>query len=194
MSTCAPSGSSCAADGQLCYGAPLTCACQGAGVFGIDPSYTSLTGSCAPTSASSMCFLTLPTSEQQSGGKIPCWSVAGLLCYATGTPCLTDHFESWGGRDGHISPSSPPSSAWPGCTEQDFIGDFDKSGLATLGDAAYIARARMSYGLTLVNPIKCIDGDFDQDGVFTVNDAALVASAQFGSGFLPWHLDPESRG
>jgi len=78
------------------------------------------------------------------------------------------------------------STAWPGCSPADLSGDFDGSGLATLGDAHHLAVMRLDYGSTGVNPIACLEGDFDQDGSFTVNDAAIVAQAQFDTAYLPW--------
>jgi len=57
---------------------------------------------------------------------------------------------------------------------------------AALGDAVYVASARLQYGLTNINSITCLDGDFDGDGSFTLNDAARVAEAQFGLALLPW--------
>jgi len=85
------------------------------------------------------------------------------------------------------SPSPPPQPRlWPGCTESDFVGDFDRSGRPTLGDAVYVADARLEYGSSGVNPIACVEGDFDSDGFFTLNDAALVSEAQFSKAYLPW--------
>jgi len=68
----------------------------------------------------------------------------------------------------------------------DFMGDFDGNGVPTLGDAVYVALARMTYGHTGENPIACLQGDFDGDGSFTLNDAAHIAEAQFGKSWLPW--------
>ena len=37
----------------------------------------------------------------------------------------------------------------------------------TLGDAVFIANARVTLGTTGENPIACLDGDFDSDGSFS---------------------------
>jgi len=85
-------------------------------------------------------------------------------------------------------PTTPTFSAsqYPGCVASDFMGDFDGNGVPTLGDAVYVALARMTYGHTGENPIACLQGDFDGDGSFTLNDAAHIAEAQFGKSWLPW--------
>lgn len=88
--------------------------------------------------------------------------------------------------------SSPPSpctiipSDWPGCNAADIEGDFDHNGRPTLGDAVFVAEARLQYGSTGINAISCLSGDFDSDSSFTLNDAATVAEAQFEKQFLPW--------
>jgi len=46
----------------------------------------------------------------------------------------------------------------------------------------------MTFGLTGVNTMACMQGDFDGDGSFTINDAAHIAEAQFGKARLPWQL------
>jgi hypothetical protein len=85
------------------------------------------------------------------------------------------------------SPSSPSiPTPWAACTSKQLGGDIDENGFSTLGDAVYVAVARLQYGSTQVNPIKCMAGDFDSDGTFTVNDAAFVAMAQFGIERYPW--------
>jgi hypothetical protein len=93
------------------------------------------------------------------------------------------------------SPSPAPGSPnqWPGCTAQDLTGDFDQGGRPTLGDAVFVANARLEFGSTGVNPIVCLLGDFDQDGSFTLNDAAIVAEAQFGKAYLPWQIPAARR-
>jgi len=68
------------------------------------------------------------------------------------------------------------------------LADFDSNGRATLGDAVYVGRERMTYGTTGVHTLTCMQGDFDGDGSFTINDAAQIAEAQFGKARLPWQL------
>ena len=58
---------------------------------------------------------------------------------------------------------------------------------SALGDAVFVANARLDYGKYGVNSMSCLGGDFDSDGSFTLNDAAQVAEAQFGMAYLPWH-------
>jgi hypothetical protein len=66
-------------------------------------------------------------------------------------------------------------------------GDFDTNGYPTLGDAVYLASARLQFGMSGVNPVACLEGDMDGDGSFTLNDAAHVAMAQFNKARLPWN-------
>ena len=87
-------------------------------------------------------------------------------------------------------PLTPALSAsdipWENCTNQDLKGDFSHNGLTTLGDAVWIASARLQYGTTGLNPVRCMNGDFDQDGYFTLNDAAFVAEVIFSKNYFPW--------
>jgi len=90
-------------------------------------------------------------------------------------------------------PLSPAPSAWPGCVEDDFLGDLDHNGRSTLGDAVYISTKRLEFGLTGINSVACLLGDFDGDGTFTLNDAAMVAQAQFDRSSFPWDVDSDRR-
>lgn len=93
------------------------------------------------------------------------------------------------------NPSPPPVTSnykWKDCSEAQLTGDIDESGFATLGDAVYVAVARLDFGMGQRNPIKCMDGDFDNDGTFTVNDAAFVAMAQFNLVKHLWQYQPPS--
>lgn len=51
----------------------------------------------------------------------------------------------------------------------------------------WVAIARLQYGATGQNPVKCMGGDFDEDGLFTVNDASFVAQVQFDLKHFPWN-------
>jgi len=86
------------------------------------------------------------------------------------------------------SPPLPLASAtdYPGCNEKDMAGDFDHNGAPTLGDAVFVAMARLELGTSGLLVIECMGGDFDEDGSFTMNDAARVAEAQFQIANLPW--------
>lgn len=91
-----------------------------------------------------------------------------------------------------ISPSpplsiSPKAILWKDCSIQDLSGDFNHNGHVTLGDAMWVAIARLQYGATGQNPVKCMGGDFDEDGLFTVNDASFVAQVQFDLKHFPWN-------
>ena len=82
------------------------------------------------------------------------------------TPSTEDQFPD-------TSPPTPPpitpstDDQFPGCSASDLLADFDSNGRATLGDAVYVGRERMTYGTTGVHTLTCMQGDFDGDGSFS---------------------------
>jgi len=129
------------------------------------------------------------------GDTITVTTPSGSQPYDPFCPCftgLTNVEEA--DEDASPLPSPSPPNQWvlAGCSTSDLLGDFDSNGVPTLGDAVFIANARVTLGTTGENPIACLDGDFDSDGSFTLNDAATVAEAQFGKNFLPWNDDQMS--
>jgi len=126
------------------------------------------------------------------GDTITVTTPSGWRLYDPFCPCFTGGFtifevaDEEADKDASPSPSPPNQWVLAGCSTSDLQGDFDSNGVPTLGDAVFVANARVTLGTTGENPIACLDGDFDSDGSFTLNDAATVAEAQFGKNFLPW--------
>jgi len=126
-------------------------------------------------------------SECGNGDQIDVTTAEGTYKYDPWCPC----FDAAGSNAGDVltPPSPPPPSIavlYPGCTATHLQTDLDGNGRATLGDAVFVANARLEYGTTGVNPMECLEGDYDGDGSFTLNDAAQVAMAIFGKAKLPW--------